>query len=329
VTVVVRRATAADEAVLRELWEEFEREVPAPPEFQETWEEEWRDVEADIDERGVVLLAEDGEGVTGVLRAGLRAGGVWYVGSAYVRPPARRRGILRALLAEALRAGRDRGARRVTLEVLTDNEPAVQTWRGLGFETVQLAMAAPLDTVAARVERRAGATFGSIHVQTDARDRVQREVEKYRPRIAGPGETEVGPTRNGWVAVYDAVCEAEPALLHRLARELSYSTGAVVVAFTIEREEAVGYALFDHGSLVDEYLSVPELRGPLPPGDVIAFAANPRVVQRLTGADPAAVRAVARTAASSSELPPARELAAQIAATMGIAGADRGFGDAA
>ncbi|HEY6031648.1 MAG TPA: hypothetical protein VIU44_13845, partial [Gaiellaceae bacterium] len=118
-------------------------------------------------------------------------------------------------------------------------------------------------------------------------------------------------------------------VLRRLARELSYATGAVVVCFAVEQDAVVGYALFDHGSEVDDYLSVPEFHGPRPPGDVISLEANPRVVQRLTGADPASVRAVARSASSPSELPPARELAAQIGALMGIEGADRGFSDQA
>ena len=59
----LRRATEADEPVLRELWEEFEAEIPSPPEFVETWEEEWRDVAADIAGRGAVYLAEDKQGV--------------------------------------------------------------------------------------------------------------------------------------------------------------------------------------------------------------------------------------------------------------------------
>jgi hypothetical protein len=33
----------------------------------------------------------------------------------------------------------------------------------------------------------------------------------------------------------------------------------------------VRYALFDRGGAVDEYASVPEYRGPLPPGDVVAL----------------------------------------------------------
>ena len=85
------------------------------------------------------------------------------------------------------------------------------------------------------------------------------------------------------------------------------------------------YSLFDRGGDVDEYLSVPEFYGPLPPGDVVALGSNPRVVARLTGADPARVRAAAHTAASPDELPPAEELLREIAATMGVQGADRGW----
>src|ERR671934_105802 len=75
--------------------------------------------------------------------------------------------------------------------------------------------------------------------------------------------------------------------------------------------EAVGYAF-------GEYQSVPEYFRPLPPGDVVALGANPTVVSRLTGAEPGRVRAVARTADSPHELPPADELLQQIAELMGL-----------
>ena len=42
--------------------------------------------------------------------------------------------------------------------------------------------------------------------------------------------------------------------------------------------------LFDRGGIVDEYASVPEFHGPLPPGEVVALHANPVVVERYTGA---------------------------------------------
>ena len=61
----IRRATEADEPVARELWEEFEAEVPEPPGFApETWDEAWADIRRHIRE-GVALLAEDDEGPVG------------------------------------------------------------------------------------------------------------------------------------------------------------------------------------------------------------------------------------------------------------------------
>jgi hypothetical protein len=143
--------------------------------------------------------------------------------------------------------------------------------------------------------------------------------------MAGPGGTEVSGARNGWVSVYDEVLEQDPQLLARFARELSYAAGSVVVTLWVEQDAVAGYSILERGASVDDYLSVPEFHGPLPPGDVISLEPNPRVVQRLTGADPSVVRAVARTASSPGELPPARELVAQIGAAMGIVDADRGY----
>ena len=70
--------------------------------------------------------------------------------------------------------------------------------------------------------------------------------------------------------------------------------------------------------MADEYAAVPEHYGPLPPGDVIALAANSTVAQRLTGADPASVRAVARTAATAGELPAPEEHLRQLAEVLGV-----------
>ena len=111
----------------------------------------------------------------------------------------------------------------------------------------------------------------------------------------------------------------------RFARELSSRLGAVVIALSLEFDQVVRLVALDRGGIVDEYLSVPEYYGALPPGDVIGLAANPTVLHRLTGADPAAVKEVARTAASAAELPPAQELIVQIAAVLGLEGAERGY----
>ena len=120
------------------------------------------------------------------------------------------------------------------------------------------------------------------------------------------------------MSVRSAPTDGDPAKLQALAKELSYTAGGVTVALGVESGAVVRYTLFDRGSMVDEYASVPEYHGELPPGDVVALSANPTVVARLTGADPRRVRDVARTAALPSELPPAQELYEAIAEVLGV-----------
>ena len=86
--------------------------------------------------------------------------------------------------------------------------------------------------------------------------------------------------------------------------------------------------LFERGSIVDEYLSVPEFYGPLPPGDVVGLSANPLVIARLTGADAEGVRRVARTAPVPADLPAPRELLRSFADALGIEGVEHGWADA-
>ena len=117
-------------------------------------------------------------------------------------------------------------------------------------------------------------------------------MRAFAPRIGSRGTHVVGP-RNGWVTVYDSVAESDPTVLVRFAREISSRMGAVVVTLSLELDKVVRMIALDRGGIVDEYLSVPEFYGPLPPGDVIGLAANPTVLARLTGADPQRVREVA------------------------------------
>src|SRR5262249_52730615 len=91
----------------------------------------------------------------------------------------------------------------------------------------------------------------------------------------------------------------------------------------------VRYNIFERGSGVDEYLSVPEYYKPLPPGDAIALGANRTVFARLTGADPHRFRQGARTAASPKEVGTPPVQLAGIAGLMGLSGAGHGYEGAA
>ena len=229
---------------------------------------------------------------------------------------------LRGLLDEARASGEE----RVVVEVAPE---AAAAWHRAGFTEEMRVLSAVADELERRLARTKGASFGSIHVQSDDVVALERAVRQYVPRLPGGSKgSVVAPPRDGWTAVYDELCDRDPEMLRRLAREISDRMGAVVVALGVEAGEVVRYVALERGRIVDEYLSVPEYAGPLPPGDVIALGANARLMARLTGADPADVRRAAPTAASPADLPPAAELLAGIASVFGIAGAEHGFAGA-
>jgi hypothetical protein len=170
-------------------------------------------------------------------------------------------------------------------------------------------------------------SFGSVHLQTDDQGDVVKLVERLVPRVLTSRETVVSPARNGWVAVYDEVAERDPDKLRALGRELSSASAHVKITIGVEYGRIVHLIAMDRGRLMDEYVSVPSLRN-VAPGDAIALRANPTVLSRLTGADPGRIRSVARTAESPDELPPAEDILADVAAALGIAGADLRFDQA-
>ena len=326
--MIVRPAGEADRETLHELWAAFVDEIEEPEHWRETWDEAWRDIQRYID-KDVALVAERDGSPVGFALARLERPRVGYLSDLYVRPEARRSGAAKALIAGVVEAMRRAGADFLSLNVNVDNTAARAVYARLGFREEALDLIAPLDALATRVAAAAGPSFGSVHVQTDNVNAVARAVGQFVPRLPGRSRgTVVAPPRNGWIAVYDELCDREPALLRRLARELSDRMGAVVLLLGAEEGQIVRYVLLERGRVVDEYLSVPDYHGPLPPGDAIALAANPTVVARLTGAEPAAVRAVARTAASPAELPAAPELLAALAAAIGVEGGHHGYADA-
>jgi ribosomal protein S18 acetylase RimI-like enzyme len=313
--VKIRRASESDEAVLRELWEEFQLEVPEPEGFMpETWDEEWSDVLKNL-ATGAVLLAEDDAGPVGVARLQKPQQGSSHVHLVYVRPRARRQGTTKALLRELAGVAREQGAQTVSLEVLLSNDVARAAWQNLGFKDVWVGMAQSLDALDARLAEAedTGEWWATTHVQSDDELSVERAVGQFLPRLQAPD------VRSGdsWMRITDPVLNHDRDAHGRLAKELSERLGAVTVALALEGP-VVRFRLYERGRMVDEYLSVPNYYAPLPKGDELALAANPTLVARLTGADRDEVKRIARNAGSPAELPPARELYEQVARLMGL-----------
>jgi hypothetical protein len=188
------------------------------------------------------------------------------------------------------------------------------------------AIAAERATAAGEAQRPT--SHGSVHLQTDDQAAVVQAVTRLVPRVFRSPATVVSAPRNGWIAVYDEIADREPRQLARLGRELSNATGLVVFTIGIEDAAVVHYIAFERGRTLDEYVSVPDFRGPLPSGDAIALRANPTVVARLTGAHPASIRGVARSAASPDELPPADLLLKELALALGLEGTHIPFEEA-
>jgi ribosomal-protein-alanine N-acetyltransferase len=318
--VTIRPATADDLDLLRELWEEFEAELDQEPYLRETWDEAWEDLAVTVDD-GVALIAEDDGSALGFVFCvlGDRGRRTAHVTDIYVRPEARGRGIGRALLAELVEPARAAGLEHVSLEVLVRNADARRLYERLGFAPVDTFMVAPLGAFADRVgSDKRPQSYGSLHVQTDDEAGVKRAVAQFMPRVGRTEWTEVTAAENDWITVTDDLCDRDRSAQRRLGAELSERMGVPVVALALEEEAVVRYLLFDRGRMVDEYLSVPTYYGDLNKADELSLAANPTLAARLTGADPARVRTVARTASAPSELPPARELIEQIAAVMNL-----------
>jgi ribosomal protein S18 acetylase RimI-like enzyme len=317
-SVSIRHATDDDLPILRELYAEFSTEIPPPDYAAEELEHELSELPSYVRE-DVALLANAGGETVGFALARLKGARHGFLSDLYVRPAARRHGVAAALTHEAVTRLGERGAEVVELEVLTSNADARRVYERWGFAPVMTTFAAPVAQLAARLGRtERPASVGSLHVQTDDENAVERAVTSFLPRVGRSAWTDVTPASHDWVTVTDELCDRDRSAQRRLGTELSERLGVPVVAFAVEEEAVVRFLLFDRGRMVDEYLSVPSYYGDLNKADELSLAANPTLVARLTGADPTRVRAVARVASSPSELPPARELLAELAAVMNL-----------
>jgi GNAT superfamily N-acetyltransferase len=330
--MTIREATPQDRDRLRELYQDFVREIPPPPGIPVDIEHELGELDEYLGDQNVALVAEDDGGrVLGFALAKMDHPGIGHLSDIYVAPEARRQGSARELIREAATRLRDaEGASVLTLGVQVTNQDAHIAYERLGFQTESLRLFAPIEQLLERSERGPrGPSFGSVHVQTDDENAVEQGVRKYVPRFGRSGGSVVSGPRNGWITVYDELSDREPGVLRRLGSELSNATGTVCVSIGVEEGAVVRYNVFERGSVVDEYLSVPEYFKARPPGDAIALGANPTVVARLTGADPHEFRRVARTAATADELGPPQELLESISTLMGLSGSGHGYEGAA
>jgi [ribosomal protein S18]-alanine N-acetyltransferase len=312
--VNVRDATPADHDAVLELFRSMD------------WNRPWPRPEITLEFLGgdLVLVAEEDGEIIGTAFGRPTHHGRAHLNIACVRPEWRRQGVAKALLAEFAARALAAGSEHVTLDVDVSNEVGQKAWERLGFTDYSRRLTAPAESLEAGLgAAEPGESYASIHVQTDDSAAVEAAVGKYLPRLGGSGARVSGPL-NGWVVAYSELTDRDRQARDRLASELSNATGAVVCTLAVEDGRVVRFVFFERGSVVDEYQSVPEYFAPLPPGDVIALAANPTVVARLTGADRASVRAVARTASSPDELPPAPQLLEQLAEVLGLQGSGRG-----
>jgi ribosomal protein S18 acetylase RimI-like enzyme len=319
--VTIRPASDSDHDRLRELWTAFQDEVGGPPFLRESWDDAWLDLGKHIAD-GLAFVAEEDARIGGFVFATVprETPDLGHVTDLYIEPSLRRRGLARALMERIAASLHDRGVGHVGLDVRADNSGARVFYDRLGFVEQERFLATSVATVRERLARpeRETRSFGSTHVQTDDETSVERAVRQFLPRLGGSAETEVTSARNGWITVYDERCDRDRAAHRRFAAELSERLGAPSVALRLEEGAVVRYYLHERGRMVDEYLSVPTYYGEVSKADELSLAANPTLAARLTGADPARVRAVIRTASSTAELPAASQLLAEVAATLGL-----------
>lgn len=135
--MIVRFATPADAATIHRFVVELATYEREPDQVIATI----ADYEAQLGEASPpfeCLIAEDPEPVAVALffssYSTWRARRGIYLEDLYVTPPARRRGIGRALLARLAAIARERGCARLEWSVLDWNEPAIAFYRSLGAE---------------------------------------------------------------------------------------------------------------------------------------------------------------------------------------------------
>ena len=210
-------------------------------------------------------------------------------------------------MAEVASRARELGARWISLNVRTSNRPARVFYERLGFEDVQIVAAAPVDVLAERASGQApaGATVGAVIAQTDDQAAIVTDVGRFVPRLFRSQATVVSAPRNGWVSVTDEVWSTSPSWSASWRASCRTSPAQ---SSSRSRSSAAASCGSPPTSAARCSTSTCPCRAPTGRSRRATLSrsrANPTVLGRLTGAEPAQIRAVARVADSDADLPPA------------------------
>jgi GNAT superfamily N-acetyltransferase len=151
----IRAATENDLPAIMQLFEELAR-------LQKPWrvftprpglgEEMRRRYQADLaDPDAHLVVAEQNGEIIGMAAGHLHKPSFFSeelaveLGSVFVRPEHRERGVGAALTAEVARFGRERGVWRITLKTFAQNQEALAAWERMGFEPRTLQMTARVE----------------------------------------------------------------------------------------------------------------------------------------------------------------------------------------
>ena len=224
----------ADETMLRELWEEFEREVPEPLGF-DAGDAGRRSGATRVDDirAGGVFLAEDDDGARSASRGSTAPDhGAMHVQLVHVRPAARRDGVAKALLRACVAYAR-----------------AADAPHDLARTSLIAQRACTDDLGPTRLHRRVDADGGPGRrprgaarraragraASDDARADRRRDLgasARSRSSCRGSSTPDVRNS-DSWIRVADPVLDGDRDAHGRFAHELSERLGAVTVALAL------------------------------------------------------------------------------------------------
>jgi ribosomal protein S18 acetylase RimI-like enzyme len=165
---IIRPATEHDLPMLMDMFDELST-------FQRPWrvftprpnlaEEMRRRYQADLDDPDALLVVAEQDGqIVGMAAGHLHKPSMMSeelaveLGSVYVKPEHRERGVAGALTAEVARFAGEHGVERITLKTFAQNEEALVAWQRLGFQPRMVQMTAPVERFRRPDVRKSGQT---------------------------------------------------------------------------------------------------------------------------------------------------------------------------